>query len=214
MLTAQLFDTPVFYPHVFLSGLGICAGLIMAIGAQNAHVLRIGIKRQHVALTIVACIAIDAVLIGLGVGGMGSLIQASPTLLMIARWGGFLFLLWYGLRSWLALIRSNALRVDAAGPALGARQALLAVVALSLLNPHVYLDTVVLLGSLGGSYPAPQRASFAAGAIATSAIWFCALGFGARSLSRVLQRPWVWKCIEALTGLTMLVMAGGLALGK
>jgi L-lysine exporter family protein LysE/ArgO len=120
----------------YVNGLGLGASLIMAIGAQNAHVLRMGIKRQHVALTVTACIVIDVVLIALGVAGAGAMIQDSPLLLGAARWGGAAFLLWYGLRSWRSMLTPKSLSVDAAAPAPDARQALASVVALSLLNPH------------------------------------------------------------------------------
>ena len=200
----------MFTPHVFLNGMGLCASLIVAIGAQNAHVLRVGVRRQHVAATVATCILIDAVLIGAGVAGMGALVQASPLLMGVARWGGAAFLVWYGLRSWASLLRSDTLVVQAGAVPLSLQRALISVLSLSLLNPHVYLDTLVLLGTLGGNYPAHQRPSFAAGAIAASLLWFTALGFGASRLSEVFQRPLVWKGIEALTGVIMLTVAAGL----
>lgn len=203
----------MFAPHVFINGLGLGASLIMAIGAQNAHVLRMGVRRQHVALTVAVCVLIDAALIALGVAGMGALVQSSPLLLGLARWGGAAFLIWYGLRSWRALLRPNALQMDADAAPLSLRRALLSVLALSLLNPHVYLDTVALLGTLGGNYPAAERASFAGGAMTASLLWFSALGFGAGRLSGLFQRPLAWKCIEALTGAIMLALAAGLVLG-
>lgn len=196
----------------YVNGLGLGASLIMAIGAQNAHVLRMGIRRQHVALTVAACIVIDVVLIGLGVAGAGAMIQDSPLLMATARWGGAAFLLWYGLRSWRSMLTPKALAVNAAEPAPHARQALASVAALSLLNPHVYLDTVILLGSVGGSYPAGQRWAFSAGAMTASLLWFTALGFGATRLAGVLGRPLAWKCIEGLTGAIMFALAGGLLL--
>jgi len=196
----------------YVNGLGLGASLIMAIGAQNAHVLRMGIKRQHVALTVAACIVIDMVLIALGVAGAGAMIQNSPLLLAAARWGGAAFLAWYGLRSWRAMFTPKSLAVDAMAPAPDARQALASVVALSLLNPHVYLDTVVLLGSIGGSYPAGQRVGFSAGAMTASFLWFSALGFGATRLAGVFGRALAWKCIEGLTGAVMLTLAAGLAM--
>lgn len=196
----------------FVNGLGLGASLIMAIGAQNAHVLRMGIKRQHVALTVVACIVIDVVLIGLGVAGAGAMIQDSPLLMTVARWGGAAFLLWYGLRSWRSMLTPKSLAVEATAPAPHAREALASVAALSLLNPHVYLDTVVLLGSVGGSYPAGQRWGFSAGAMTASLLWFTALGFGATRLAGVLGRPLAWKCIEGLTGAIMFALAAGLLL--
>jgi len=199
---------------VYLSGIGLGASLIMAIGAQNAHVLRMGVLRNHVALTVAACIVVDIVLIGLGVAGAGALIESSAVLTALARWGGAAFLLWYGLRAWMRLARPGGL--DAAGDAApaSAAAALGTVLALSLLNPHVYLDTVVLLGSIGGRYPAEQRPVFSAGAMTASVLWFTALGFGASRFAGVLSRPRVWQAIEALTGAVMIALAIGLALGR
>jgi len=207
-------ELAMFTPHVFLNGMGLGASLIMAIGAQNAHVLRVGVRRQHVAVTVATCILIDVLLIGAGVAGMGALIQDSPLLMGLARWGGAAFLVWYGLRSWASMLRADALEVQGGGavpPSL--QRALVSVLALSLLNPHVYLDTLVLLGTLGGNYPEHQRASFAVGAMTASLLWFTALGFGASRLSGVFQRPFVWKGIEALTGCIMLALAAGLIMG-
>jgi L-lysine exporter family protein LysE/ArgO len=203
----------MFTPHVFLNGMGLGASLIMAIGAQNAHVLRVGVRRQHVAATVAICILIDVVLIAAGVAGMGALIQESPLLMGLARWGGAAFLVWYGLRSWASMLRADALEVRQGAVSPSLQRALVSVLALSLLNPHVYLDTLVLLGTLGGNYPQHQRASFAVGAMTASLLWFTALGFGASRLSEVFQRPLVWKGIEALTGFIMLTLAAGLIMG-
>lgn len=197
-------------PAVFFNGLGMGASLIMAIGAQNAHVLRMGVWRRHVGLTVAACIAVDVVLIAAGVAGMGAVIQSSPLLLGAARWGGAAFLVWYGLRSWTSLLRSRTLDVRDDGVPVDRRRALVTVLALSLLNPHVYLDTLVLLGSLGGQYAQAERPSFALGAIVASLLWFTALGYGAGKLSSWLRKPLVWKGIEALTGAIMLALAAGL----
>ncbi len=201
----------MFVLPAYLDGLFLSAGLIMAIGAQNAHVLRMGLKGEHIGLTVATCILIDITLICLGVAGVGALIQASPVLLAVAKWGGAAFLLWYGLRSWRAVFASAALSLQAAPP-LSRRQALASVAALSLLNPHVYLDTVVLLGAIGGNHPAPERPSFMIGAICASVLWFSALGYGARRLSGLFQRPQSWKWIDAATGATMLWLAGSIAL--
>ncbi len=197
----------------FISGLGLCAGLIMAIGSQNAHVLRTGLRREHVGITVLACIVIDAALISLGVAGMGTLVQASPVLLALARWGGAAFLLWYGIRSWRAVFAGATLDHASGGARIGAGRALISVVALSLLNPHVYLDTVVLIGAIGGAFAPEQRPAFALGAASASALWFCALGYGATRLAPWFARPIAWKCIDGLTGTTMLAMSAAVALG-
>lgn len=198
----------MFSHQVFLQGLGLGASLIMAIGAQNAHVLRTAVRGRHVAATVAACIVIDVALIALGMSGLGALIEASPALLAVARYGGAAFLLWYGLRCWKSSLRGGAaiaLDADARAQTLGA--ALATVIALSLLNPHVYLDTVVLLGAVGSSLAEGSRGSFALGAMTASVLWFTALGLGARRCAPLLARPNVWRVIEALTGTMMLVLA-------
>lgn len=197
--------------NTYLSGLGLGAGLIMAIGAQNAHVLRTGLRRDHVGLTVAACILIDVTLICLGVAGMGTLIQSSPMLLAVAKWGGAAFLLWYGLRSWRAVFASGALQVSPLEEKVSTRTALASVLALSLLNPHVYLDTVVLLGSIGGGYPQDQRLWFALGAMTASVLWFTSLGYGATRLSGLFARPRAWKWIDGITGTTMLALSASVA---
>ena len=197
----------------FLSGLGIGAGLIMAIGAQNIHVLKTGLRRQHVGLTVTACILIDATLIAAGVAGMGAVVQASPILFAVAKWGGVAFLLWYGLRSWRAVFADGALAVAPGAAQISWRQSLASVLALSFLNPHVYLDTVVLLGAIGSSFALEARPSFAAGAMCASVLWFSALGYGATRLSRWFAKPIAWKWIDGIAGTTMLALSASLAFG-
>lgn len=203
----------MFSQAIFLQGLGMGASLIMPIGAQNAHVIRTGVRGHHVLLTAAACIAIDMTLIAFGMAGFGALIEASPRLLLLARWGGAVFLLWYGGRCLRQCWRGDsvlATGADAATPAVSAARALGFVLALSLLNPHVYLDTVVLLGAVGSSLASGHRASFAAGAMLASLLWFSGLALVARHGAFVLRRPAVWRAIEGVTGLTMLVLAASL----
>ena len=195
----------------YLQGLGLGAGLIIAIGAQNAHVLRMGLKRQHIAITVGVCILCDVVLIAAGVAGMGAMIGRNPALLALVRWGGAGFLAWYGVRAWRAAWKGGALAVDGGLAALDPRQALGMALALSLLNPHVYLDTVVLLGSIGGQQAGPGKLWFAAGAMSASAAWFLSLGFGARVLSPLFSRPQAWRALDGMIGAVMLVLAGMLA---
>jgi L-lysine exporter family protein LysE/ArgO len=201
-------ESSMFSQQVFLQGLGMGASLIMPIGAQNAYVIRTGVSGRHVGLTVAACVLVDMALIALGMAGLGTLIESSGWLLAAARYGGAVFLLWYGVRCW-----TSAVRGAGAGPAADvqhpptARRALATVLAMSLLNPHVYLDTVVLLGAVGGSLAAGHRSAFAAGAMTASLLWFCALGLGARRCAFVLGRPMVWRAIEGFTGTTMLVLA-------
>lgn len=208
----------MFSSPIFLQGLGMGASLIMPIGAQNAYVIRTGVAGRHVVLTVMACVLIDVALIALGMSGFGALIEHSPRLLTAARWGGAAFLLWYGLRCLNSCRRGAAAPSAADGSGAGgtaatsAGRALGIVVAMSLLNPHVYLDTVVLLGAVGSSLAAGHRVSFAAGAMTASLLWFSALGLGARRCAFVLARPAVWRAIEGFTGATMLVLAALLLL--
>lgn len=198
---------------VYLKGLGLTAGLIVAIGAQNAHVLRMGLRRQHVGLTVAVCIAIDILLISAGVAGMGAVIDGNPLLLDLARWGGALFLVWYGLRAWRAALQSGTLEVGEQAATLTPGQAFTAVLSLSLLNPHVYLDTVVLLGSIGGQQAGAGKLWFSLGAMTSSVVWFLALGFGARLLLPLFSRPVSWRVLDGLIGVVMLSLAGSLLLG-
>lgn len=198
----------MFSQQVFMQGLGLGASLIMPIGAQNAHVIRTGIRGRHLALTVAACVIVDISLIALGMSGFGALVEFSPALLAACRWGGAAFLLWYGLRCLASSWRGGA------APALphdaqpgGARKALAAVLAMSLLNPHVYLDTVVLLGAVGSSLALEHRNAFTLGAMAASLLWFTGLALLARRFSSLLGRPAVWRGVEALTGVVMLMLA-------
>lgn len=194
---------------VFWQGLGMGASLIMPIGAQNAHVIRTGVQGRHVLLTAATCILIDVALIALGMSGFGALVEASPRVLSAARWGGAAFLLWYGVRCLASCWRGGSVPGDTAGaqPA-GAGRAFGVVLAMSLLNPHVYLDTVVLLGAVGSSLAAGHRASFAAGAMLASLLWFSLLALAARRCVFLLARPAVWRAVEGFTGMTMLALAG------
>ena len=207
----------MFSQQVFMQGLGMGASLIMPIGAQNAHVIRTGIRGRHVLLTVATCILIDVSLIALGMSGFGALVESSPYLLAICRYGGGAFLLWYGLRclagSWRGGQANKASSLSGAAQAGGARKALGTVLAMSLLNPHVYLDTVVLLGAVGSSLALSHRAAFAAGAMSASLLWFSGLGLLARRCSSALGRPAVWRTVEGFTGTTMVVLAWMVARG-
>jgi L-lysine exporter family protein LysE/ArgO len=196
---------------VFMSGAGLGASLIVAIGAQNAFVLKQGLKRRHVSLVVGICALIDVLLIALGVGGMGALIARAPFLLDIIRWAGAVFLFLYGARAFHAAWKGPGhLQVDT-GDAQTALGAASTVVALSLLNPHVYLDTVVLLGGIGARYGWPGNAWFAAGAMCASIVWFTALGFGARVLRPWFEKDVAWRVLDVLVGCVMWWIAAALA---
>ena len=193
----------------YLKGLGLGAGLIVAIGSQNAHVLRMGLKQQHVGLTVLVCIMCEALLITVGVGGIGTMVERSPSLLAAARWGGALFLAWYGLRAWRSAFGRHALNA-APDAEIGAREALITVLAVTLLNPHVYLDTVVLLGAVGGQQGPQGKWWFALGAITAGTVWFVLLGFGAKMLAPWFARPAAWRLLDAVIGVVMLCLAATL----
>jgi len=195
----------------YLKGLGLGAGLIVAIGSQNAHVLRMGLQRQHVGLTVLVCIVCETLLISAGIAGIGTLIERSPLLLNAARWGGALFLAWYGLRAWKAAFGAGSLQA-ASGARLSVRQALLTVLAVTWLNPHVYLDTVVLLGAVGGQQGPDGKWWFALGAVSAACAWFSLIGFGARLLSPWFARPAAWRLLDGMIGTVMLALALTLAL--
>ncbi|TBR36078.1 MULTISPECIES: LysE/ArgO family amino acid transporter [Dyella] len=187
----------------FLSG----AGLIIAIGAQNAFVLRQGLQKEHVGLVVATCIFGDVALILCGVAGMGALVKEWPALLQALRFGGAAFLAVYGFmaakRAWHG---SSGLSAQGNGVRQWQR-VLLACLAFTFLNPHVYLDTMILLGSLSTRYPGMVRWAFAAGACAASVTWFVTLGFGARWLLPVFGKPWAWRALDALIAVFMLVLA-------
>lgn len=195
----------------YLKGVGLGAGLIVAIGSQNAHVLRMGLRRQHVALTVLVCILCEVMLISAGVAGVGTMVERSPALLALARWGGAAFLVWYGLRAWHSAWGRHALDAGPHAAQLSARQALTTVLAVTLLNPHVYLDTVVLLGAVGGQQGAAGKWWFALGAMSAAFAWFMLLGFGARLLSPWFAKPSAWRMLDGAIGVVMLVLAATLA---
>ncbi len=205
-----MFMTPSPILHAFLSGFGLGASFIIAIGAQNAFVLKQGLLKRHVGLIVFLCTGFDVMLIGLGVMGMGAIVQAQPALLAAIRYVGAAFLFWYGCRAWRAAYR-GAGHLDARnGDPVSASRTALTVIALSALNPHVYLDTVVLLGAIGGSAPWPDRGWFAGGAMLASALWFSALGFGARFLRGLFARANAWRVLDTFIGAVMFTIAGSL----
>ena len=253
--------TSVLDPTSALAGLGLGLGLIVAIGAQNAFVLRQGIRREHVLAVVLICIASDVALIVAGVAGAGALFTAVPWLVPVARWGGALFLLGYALLAARRAMRrpepdAEGLRIDpdpmddrtpdedgladrrsvspvgsdrldgaiatlpveprAASGAPESRR-LRAVVgtalALTWLNPHVYLDTFVLLGSVGSAH-GEARWAFAAGAVVGSMLWFSALGLAARALAPVFGRPVAWRMLDGIIAVVMTCIAVGLVLGS
>jgi len=198
----------------FLKGFGLSAGLIVAIGAQNAHVLKSGLRREHVGMTVAICIACDVALIVAGISGMGTLVRNNPALLGAVRWGGAAFLAWYGMRAMRAALDGNALHVTRQSSMLSMRQAALTVLTLTLLNPHVYLDTIVLLGGIGAQQPDAGRPWFMAGAVIASVVWFASLGFGARLLAPWFAKPLAWRLLDAGVACVMIGLAASLAFAR
>ena len=189
-----------------LTGLGFGLSLIVAIGAQNAFVLRQGLLREHVLPVVVVCAASDAVLIVAGIAGLGSLLDLAPWLVDVMRVAGAAFLLTYVLLAARRAWRPGA--VDARADRTGARlwPVVTTAVALKWLNPHVYLDTVVLLGSVADTH-GDDRWWFGTGAVAGSVIWFTALGFGARLLQPVFVKPSAWRVLDAVIAVVMVLIA-------
>ncbi|MDP2062556.1 MAG: LysE family transporter [Phaeovulum sp.] len=195
----------------FWAGLRLGLGLIVAIGAQNAFVLRQGLRREHVFAVAFFCAVSDAALIALGVSGFALAAEAAPWLGPGLRWGGVAFLVWYGARAFLAAWRGGSGLV-AAGGAASLAATLATIAALTWANPHVWLDTVVLLGAVSAQYPGQGKA-FAAGAISASFLFFFALAYGARLLAPIFAQPRAWVVLDLLVGVVMWSIAAELAFG-
>lgn len=192
----------------FLAGLS----LIIAIGAQNAFVIKQGLLKQHVALIVTICALADALLIFLGTGGLGTLIQRHPSLLEFIRWFGVAYLTWFGLKSLRSVFISQMLNATD-GDGVPKSKVVATCLGFTLLNPHVYLDTVILLGSISNQFE-DNRWFFAIGAALASVTWFSAIGFGARAASRFMSQPIFWKILDSIIALIMFSIAATLAFFK
>ena len=192
---------------MFLQGWALGLSLIVAIGAQNAFVLRQGLRREHVGSVVAFCALADAVLIAAGVLGMAQALAGQPDLARALALGGAAFLAFYGWRALQRALRPRGLEAAGGGATLSRGAALAQAAAFTLLNPHVYLDTVLLVGSIGAQQPAGSRGWFVAGASAASLAWFGLLGFGARWLAPWFARPRAWQWLDGLIGLTMLTLS-------
>ncbi len=198
--------------EAYIQGFGLGFSLILAIGAQNAFVLRQGLKQEHVLPVVLACALSDAILISTGVFAFTSVSKLLPGLVPVMRWGGALFLLAYGTISFRNAWRGGeVLEADRNGTR-SLRQVLATVLALTWLNPHVYLDTVALVGSISSGFPGRESA-FAAGAISASFLFFFSLGYGARLLQPLFARPFSWRVLDVVIGFVMWSIAAGLVLG-
>ncbi|NNE52625.1 MAG: amino acid transporter [Sulfitobacter sp.] len=192
------------------SGYILSLTLILAIGAQNAFVLRQGLRREHVFWVCLTCGLSDAALITVGVAGIGALSAAAPWFESLMRYGGATFLIWYGAQNALSAWRGGSVLVTDGKAAQSLHKAILTLLALTWLNPHVYLDTVVLIGSISAQYP--DRLAFGIGAALASVSFFFALGYGARLLSPIFARPGSWRILDAVIAATMWAIAAKLLL--
>jgi L-lysine exporter family protein LysE/ArgO len=193
-----------------LAGFAASVVLIVAIGAQNAFVLRQGLRREHVLPVVVTCAVSDLALIGAGIAGLGAVVTARPAAVTVIRWVGAAFLIAYAVLAAKRAWKPAALKPTDRAPAT-LRATLLTCLALTYLNPHVYLDTVLLLGAVAQQHP--HRWLFGIGAAAASAVWFAALGLGAHRLAPLLARPAAWRILDALIAVVMLTVAATLLSG-
>jgi L-lysine exporter family protein LysE/ArgO len=189
----------------FLTGLS----LIVAIGAQNAYVIRQGLLRSHVLLVVIVCSFSDALLIVLGTGGLGEIVKANENLLAVIRWLGVAYLTWFGIRSLRSAFKENRLLASGAAE-MSWKKTLVTVLALTYLNPHVYLDTVIFVGSLANQFTS-DRWYFATGASLASLLWFTSIGFGAKEASTIMSKPIFWKLFDSFVALVMFAIATSLA---
>jgi len=198
----NLFTAPAFF-----AGLALSLSLIMAIGPQNAHVMRMGLRREHLWLTVAICVVTDVVLIAVGVGGLAQLGGLSAKVLGALTGAGAVLLFLYGAQAMQRFVRPGAPAVPGAeqeaGPGMSRRRAVGLAVAMSWLNPHAWLDTAVLMGTASLAYAQPDNAVFGLGAAMGSLLWFVALGVAMWSLGSRLNAPWVWRALDGLVALMM-----------
>ncbi|MGW0432850.1 LysE/ArgO family amino acid transporter [Micromonospora sp. NPDC003197] len=205
MITTQLLTA--------LTGFGAGLSLIVAIGAQNAFVLRQGLRREYVGPVVLVCAVSDALLIVAGISGIGAILERWPVVLDLVRYAGAVFLVGYGLLAARRAFTTGRIDTDPAGGRTTLRIVLLTCAALTWLNPHVYLDTVLLLGSIANTHGDPERWFFAIGAVMASCLWFSALGYGARLLRPVFANPRAWRILDAAIAVVMVTIAVTLVTG-
>ncbi|MFC7548271.1 LysE/ArgO family amino acid transporter [Plantactinospora sp. GCM10030261] len=193
-----------------VAGFSVTLALIVAIGAQNAFVLRQGLRREHVLPVVLTCAVSDALLISVGIAGLGALVTERPTAMLAVRWLGAAFLAGYAVLAARRALRPTSL-VPADRPPAALRATLLTCLAFTYLNPHVYLDTVLLIGSVAQRHP--YRWLFGVGSALASAVWFTALGVGAHRLAPVLARPAAWRVLDGVIAVLMAALAVSLLVG-
>jgi L-lysine exporter family protein LysE/ArgO len=198
----------MFYSQAFFAGFGTSLGLIAAIGAQNAYVLKQGILRNHIFAVASICLIYDAVLIILGVAGFGILLSKNESIMTFTKWAGVLFLSAYGIKSFRsALANTGVLNVDNLREIPSFKRTFFTLTAVTFLNPHVYIDTCLLVGTIGANFPADQRITYTTGAIFASFIWFFSLSYLGKTLAPLFEKRISWQILETLTGVLMLTIA-------
>jgi len=195
--------------NALVTGLATGFSLIVAIGAQNAFVLRMGLTRQFVGLIVLICTLSDVLLINAGIGGVGTLVTSSSWVLTTLRWVGVCYLLFFAFRSFKAALRPESLSASG-GEAPTRRRVVFTTLAFTFLNPHVYIDAVLLLGTIGNQFGA-QRWYFSLGACIASAVWFTSLGFGASRAAGIMAKPITWRILDTTIGVVMTAVALTLA---
>ncbi|EJZ59744.1 Lysine efflux permease [Pseudomonas fluorescens R124] len=196
----------------YVNGLLVAFGLIMAIGTQNAFVLAQSLRREHHLPVATLCVACDALLVAAGVFGLATVLAQNPTLLAVARWGGAVFLIWYGSQALRRAFSKQSLDQGENHTVRSLRAVMLSALAVTLLNPHVYLDTVLLIGSLGAQQSVPG--AYVVGAASASLLWFFTLALGAAWLAPWLARPSTWRILDLVVALMMFTVAGQLILAQ
>jgi L-lysine exporter family protein LysE/ArgO len=195
---------------IFINGLALSIGLIVAIGAQNTFLLNRALRNQHQYAVALFCSITDASLICIGIFGIGSLVQAQPELLLWITWGGVFFLFIYGVLSFKAAARNNTMKEECSESEYSLIKAVAVAASVSLLNPHAYLDTVVLLGGISSQYVGSEKIWFGLGAVSASFMWFFGLAWGARWLMPMFKKPMAWRVLDGLIGIIMWSIAAGL----
>jgi L-lysine exporter family protein LysE/ArgO len=193
--------------EVFLKGFIVTISLIVAIGAQNAYVLKLGLLRQHVLLAVSLCILFDFILISAGVFGLGFFIQGNQILINSIAIVGIVFLCIYAILSFKSALKNESLQIDAQAKTNPLKQVITLILVFTFLNPHTYLDTVLLIGGIGANIENDLKVYFLIGAVCASSVWFITLGFGARFLIPIFRKPITWKILDISIGIIMLIIA-------
>jgi L-lysine exporter family protein LysE/ArgO len=193
----------------FIPGFFVSLSLIVAIGAQNAFIIRQALTRQHVFTVVAICAIADASLIALGIAGLGAAISSLPWLLEIIRWFGVAYLGWFGIRSFLSALKTQAMDTTV-GQSASLKTVVLSLLGFTFLNPHVYLDTVILVGGVANQF-GDDKWVFGAGAMLASLVWFFAIGYGSKAASRLMSKPVFWKILDFFIAGVMFTVALTLA---